>query len=74
MINYNDKNIEERKSKEDSKIFTGKTKVLLNIRENPNGKIVRTEKEGTILEYTTIKDGWAHLTDGNYCMEEYLEK
>lgn len=59
--------------KEEPKIQKGTTTVRLRIRKAPNGEIVRVVSKGTILEFTEIKDGWAHLTDGNYCMVKFLD-
>lgn len=56
--------------------YMGKTTTKLRIRKAPNtnSEIVKIVDKGTMLEYTIINNGWAHLTDGNYCMAEFLEK
>lgn len=53
----------------------GKVKVRLNIRKAPNlqAEVVRIEEPGKVLKYTQIKDEWAHLIDGNYCMAKFLD-
>lgn len=58
---------------EKPKVQKGTTTVKLRIRKVPNGEIVRVVSKGTMLEFTEIKDGWAHLIDGNYCMVKFLD-
>lgn len=58
---------------EKPKVQKGTTTVKLRIRKVPNGEIVRVVSKDTMLEFTEIKDGWAHLTDGNYCMVKFLD-
>ena len=55
------------------KVQKGTTTVKLRIRKVPNGEIVRVVSKGTMLEFIEVKDGWAHLIDGNYCMVKFLD-
>ena len=55
------------------KVQKGTTTVKLRIRKVPNGEIVRVVSKGTTLEFIEVKDGWAHLIDGNYCMVKFLD-
>ena len=68
-----EENTESAAIEEKPKIQKGTTTVKLRIRKVPNGEIIRVVSKGTMLEFMEIKDGWAHLTDGNYCMVKFLD-
>lgn len=46
---------------------------MLNVREVPNGKVLKTVKSGDILKGTEDKDGWIKLDNGaGYVMSEFV--
>ena len=52
-------------------------KTLMNVRKKPNGEIVRTLSEGTVVEVSTLESDWLHLTDGTFILYkggEFAEK
>lgn len=46
---------------------------LLNVRETPNGKILRTIKNGEKVEVIEDLGEWSKLTDGSYVMSKFLK-
>ena len=53
-------------------IHKGKTISKLRIRKMPNGKVVRIVPKNTILEWEHTNAEWLQLTDGNYCLKEFV--
>lgn len=53
-------------------IHKGKTTVKLRIRKMPNGKVVKIVPVNTILEWIGVNAEWLQLTDGNYCLKEFV--
>ena len=52
-------------------------KTLMNVRKKPNGEIVRTLSEGTVVEVSVLESDWLHLTDGTFILYkagEFAEK
>ena len=46
---------------------------LLNVRETPNGKILRTIKNGDKVEVIEDLGEWSKLVDGSYVMSKFLK-
>lgn len=46
---------------------------LLNVRETPNGKILRTIKNGEKVEVIEDLGEWSKLADGSYVMSKFLK-
>ena len=46
---------------------------LLNVRETPNGKILRTIKNGEKVEVIEDLGEWSRLVDGSYVMSKFLK-
>lgn len=46
---------------------------LLNVRETPNGKILRTIKNGERVEVIEDLGEWSKLVDGSYVMSKFLK-
>lgn len=46
---------------------------LLNVRETPNGKILRTIKNGEKVEVIEDLGEWSKLVDGSYVMSKFLK-
>lgn len=44
--------------------YNGKKK--LNVRESPNGEVIRTMKPGETAEVISIRDGWCEFVDGAF--------
>lgn len=53
-------------------IHKGKTITKLRIRKMPNGKVVKIVPVNTVLEWTSVNAEWLQLTDGNYCLKEFV--
>ena len=52
-------------------------KALMNVRANPNGRILKTLPAGTVVEVASIDNDWLHLTDGTFILfqrGEFAEK
>jgi hypothetical protein len=52
-------------------------KALMNVRANPNGRILKTLPAGTVVQVASIDNDWLHLTDGTFILfghGEYAEK
>lgn len=52
-----------------------KATVLVNVRKEPNGEIVKVLKKGDKVVVCTedCGNGWAQLDDGNFIRAEFLE-
>lgn len=46
---------------------------LLNVREEPDGKILRTVKRGEQVEVVSEENGWSKLSDGSFVMSKFLK-
>ena len=52
-------------------------KALMNVRANPNGRILKTLPAGTVVQVASIDNDWLHLTDGTFIFfqrGEFAEK
>ena len=45
----------------------------LNVREKPNGDIIREMKHGETVEVIEIKDGWCELADGSFINSSFVD-
>jgi GH25 family lysozyme M1 (1,4-beta-N-acetylmuramidase) len=45
----------------------------VRVAPDPQAEILRALPYDTVVEFTEIRDGWAHLTDGGWCSAQYLE-
>ena len=51
--------------------YNGKKK--LNVRESPNGEIIRTMKPGETAEVISIHDGWCEFIDGAFANIAFVD-
>lgn len=51
--------------------YNGKKK--LNVRESPNGEVIRTMKPGETAEVISIRDGWCEFVDGAFANIAFVD-